>query len=72
MSDEQFEALAELLRMRGSASQEAARLVLVEALSAADAARATGVSPQAVSNAVTTCRRGLSLAQRAAGLDIHS
>ena len=42
MNAAQFEALAELLRMRGGASQEAARLVLVEGIAPAEAARRTG------------------------------
>lgn len=69
MTSKQFSALAELLRLRGGAAQEAARLVLVESLAPSDAARRTGASPQAVSNAVTRCRAGLELARRAAGVD---
>lgn len=68
MTDAQFSALAELLRLRGGDAQEAARLVLVEGLAPSDAARRTGASPQAVSNAVTRCRAGLELARRAAGV----
>lgn len=65
MTEEQFMALAELLRMRGGASQEAARLVLVEGLSTTAAARKVGTSPQGVSNVLASCRRGLELARRA-------
>lgn len=65
MTEEQFMALAELLRMRGGASQEAARLVLVEGLSTTEAARKVGTSPQGVSNVLASCRRGLELARRA-------
>ncbi|WP_003294377.1 hypothetical protein [Stutzerimonas stutzeri] len=67
MTGEQFGALAELLRLRGGASQEAARLVLVEGLAPAEAARQAGTTPQAVSNALASCRRGLELARVAAG-----
>lgn len=67
MTDAQFAALAELLRLRGGASQEAARLVLVEGLAPAEAARRVETSPQAVSNVLASCRRGLELAQRAVG-----
>mgnify|MGYP003594790097 CR=1 FL=1 len=67
MTAGQFAALAELLRLRGGASQEAARLVLVEQLTPAEAARAAGCSPQAVSNVLASCRRGLELAQAAVG-----
>ena len=65
MTEEQFMALAELLRMRGGASQEAARLVLVKGLSTTEAARQVGTSPQGVSNVLASCRRGLELARRA-------
>ena len=58
-------ALAELLRMRGGASQEAARLVLAKGLSTTVAARQVGMSPQGVSNVLASCRRGLELARRA-------
>lgn len=64
ISDDGFEALAELIRLRGGASQEAARLVLVEGVPPGEAAKRTGTSPQAVSNAVASCRRGMRLAQR--------
>ncbi len=62
MNAAQFEALAELLRMRGGASQEAARLVLVEGIAPAEAARRTGIKPQAVNNALNSCQRGIELA----------
>lgn len=67
MSPAQFAALAELLRLRGGASEEVARLVLVEGLTPAEAARQTGASPQAVSNAVSRCRRGMELVAAAYG-----
>lgn len=66
MTLDQFEALAELLRMApGGASREAARLVLVEGISPADASRRTGIRPQSVNNALRSCERGLKLAKRA-------
>lgn len=65
MTDAQFSALAELLRLRGGASQEAARLVLVDGIAPAEAARQAGTTPQATSNALASCRRGLELARRA-------
>ena len=55
-------------RLRRVAAQEAARLVLVEGLAPSEAARQTGASIQAVSNAATRCRDGLALAQQAAGI----
>lgn len=68
MNGEQFAALAELLRLRGGQSQEAARLVLVEGLTPAEAARRAGTTPQAVSNALASCRRGLALAKIVCGV----
>jgi len=68
ITGEQFAALAELLRLRGGASQEAARMVLVEGLAPSDAARRAGTTPQATSNALASCRRGLKLARAAAGV----
>lgn len=68
MTPEQFEALAELLRMRGGASQEAARLVLVDGVAPAEAARRVGIQPQAVNNVLNSCQRGIALARIAAGL----
>lgn len=65
MNAAQFEALAELLRMRGGASQEAARLVLVEGIAPAEAARRTGIKPQAVNNVLNSCQRGIDLLERA-------
>jgi hypothetical protein len=57
MTPERFAALASLIRMRGGRAQDAARLVLVDSLRPIEAARQTGLSPQAVCNAVTRVRR---------------
>lgn len=67
LTPDQFDALAELIRLRGGASQEAARLVLVDGMSPSDAARQVEASPQAVSNVLASCRRGLALVLRASG-----
>ncbi|ODU08013.1 MAG: repressor [Rubrivivax sp. SCN 71-131] len=67
MTAAQFAALAELLRLRGGPAQEGARLVLVDGLAPAEAARWAGLQPSAISNALTRCRTGLRLAQIAAG-----
>lgn len=61
LTADQYEAIATLLRMRDP-SREAARLVLVDGMRPADAARTTGLTPQAVGNAVSRVRRGLDLA----------
>lgn len=63
MTIEQFEALAELLRIRGGASGQAAQLVLVGGLSQAEAGRQTGLSTAGVGNAVRRVRRGFELAK---------
>lgn len=64
MTHAQFDALAELLRLRGGPATDAARLVLVDGLSAPDAAALVGMSRTAVYNAVARCRLGVELAQR--------
>lgn len=64
MTAEQFAALAELIKLRGGASQEAARLVLVDGVIPAEAARRTGLKPSAVSGVVGSCRRGIELARQ--------
>ena len=69
MTADQFAALAELLRLRDGPAQEAARLVLVDGLKPADAARATKVTPQAAGQAVKRARAALKLAQTAAGAE---
>lgn len=69
MTNDQFLALAKLMRMASGPAQEAARLVLVDGLKPADAARATKVTPQAAGQAVKRARAALKLAQTAAGAE---
>lgn len=69
ITESQFEALAELLRLQNGVRREAARLVLVEGLKPADAARQAGTTPQTVNSALVSCRRGLALAHLAVGAD---
>ena len=64
MTAEQFQALAELIKLRGGKSQEAARLVLVADLTPAEAARQAGATPQAVNSVLRSCERGTDLARR--------
>lgn len=52
----QFATLAELLRLRGGASQECARLVLVEGMTVPDAAAQTGLGLRAAYNAAQRVR----------------
>lgn len=68
MTNDQFAALATLMPLHDTPSREAARLVLVDGVRPADAARATGISPAAVSNVVSKCRARLALAQAAVGV----
>ena len=69
MNSDQFQALAQLLRLRQGPQREAARLVLVDGLRQADAARMAGCSPSALGNTLRTCRAGLELARLAIGVD---
>lgn len=68
MTSAQFDALAQLLRLRAGPQQAAARLVLVDGLAPADAARLAGVSPSALGNTLRACSRGLTLARLACGI----
>ena len=67
MTESQFDALAKLLRVRSGLSRDAARLVLVDAQTQADAARQTGLSPAGVGNVLRRFKNGLELAVVAAG-----
>lgn len=67
LTADQFDALATLLRLRDGPVRAAARLVLVEGDSQAEAARRAGTLSQHVNRAVKACRRGLDLARVAAG-----
>ena len=66
MTPDQFQALSQLLRLRQGPQREAARLVLVDGMRQADAARLAGCSASALSNTLRTCRAGLELARLAA------
>ncbi len=63
MTAQQFEALAKLLHLRAGPQQNGARMVPVEGMRPADAVRAVGVSPKALGNTLTACRKGLELAR---------
>lgn len=69
MTNEAFVALAQLLRLRQGPQREAARLVLVDGVRQADAARLEGCSASALGNTLRTCRAGLELARLAIGAD---
>ena len=63
MTDPQFKALAQLLRLRPGPAQDASRLVLVEGISTPDASRAVGMDYRAAHQAVKRARDGLALAR---------
>ena len=67
MYPEQFAALAALMPMRDGAAQACVRLVMVDGMAQADAARQTGLSRQAAHQAVNRAQQKLSLARQAAG-----
>ncbi len=67
MTEAQFDALAQLLRLRPGPAQDAARLVVVQGLPTADAARAVGMDYRAATYAVKRVRAGLELTKIAAG-----
>ena len=64
MTTDQFDALAKLLSLRAGPAREVARLVLVDGMRQADAARMMGLSPAAASNALARVRRGLDLTKQ--------
>lgn len=68
MTTAQFDALAQLMRLRaGSTRRELARLVLVEGLSNAEAAARLGATPQQVYQAVRAARAGVDLVRQVMG-----
>ncbi len=68
MTRRQLDAIAQLLRMQEGPSLDAARLVLLDGLTGAEAARRMGITPSGVSNAVARVREGHALALIAAGV----
>lgn len=65
MTTAQFNALAQLLRVRNGPARAAASLVLVDGLTQAAAARQTGLSASGVGNAIARLKSGLALAEKA-------
>lgn len=69
MPPEQFEALAELMRLRpGNIAREALRLGAVEGLEREQVIEQTGISQQALTNATKRFADALVLAKQAAGV----
>lgn len=62
MTNDQFNALAQLMRLRTGTQQDAARLVLVGGMRQVDAARQLGISTAALGATMRACRRGVALA----------
>lgn len=67
MTDPQFQALAQLLRLRAGSVQEAVRLHLVQGLGVPDAARTAGADYQLALKAVYRVNAGLALVKLVAG-----
>ena len=63
MTNDQFDALAQLMRLRTGSQQGAARLVLVDGMRQVDAARQLGISTAALGATMRSCRRGVALAE---------
>lgn len=63
MTREQFDALAQLMRLRQSASREALRLVLVDGLTHAAAAERAGSIRTDVTRLVSSAKRAIELAR---------
>jgi hypothetical protein len=67
MTSDQFAALAQLLRLWPGPAQDAARLVMVQGVPTADAARAVGMDYRAATYSVKRVKKGLALAKAATG-----
>lgn len=65
VSEAQFTALAELLRLRAGPAQDVARLVLVQGLTVPDAARELGMGYHLAYKAVKRAQDGWALARKA-------
>jgi hypothetical protein len=66
MTESQFSALSQLLRLRQGPARNAARLCLVNGMGVPEASRKVGMSYRAASYAVKRARAGYSLALAAA------
>ena len=65
MTPAQFDAIAQLIRSSTSPSQDGARLVLVDGLAPAEAARQSGCTPQSASNTIRRYRDAATLIESA-------
>jgi flagellar biosynthesis GTPase FlhF len=65
MTEQQFDALAKLNRMRNGPAREACRMVLVDGMGVPDAARAVGMEYRVAHQAVTRAKAAYALALEA-------
>lgn len=72
MKNEQFEALAELMRLRQSPSRDALRLVLVEGSTHALAAEKAGIPRPNVTRQVGSAKRAIALINQFHGNDLNT
>lgn len=63
MTDQQFDALAELVGLRSAQTTAAARLVMVNEVPATTAAATAGCSPSTLGNMLSRLRRATKLAR---------
>lgn len=68
MTADQFDALAELLRLRPGTTHDAVRLHLVQGLSVPEAARSAGAEYRTTWQSVQRAQAGMELVRRAAGV----
>lgn len=66
MTPAQFDALAQLMRLRTSPSREALRMVLVDGITQSAAAHDAGIPASNVSRQVASARKVIALAERLA------
>lgn len=67
MTNAQFEALSEMLRLKPGPTNDAVRLHLVDGLSVPEAARTAGADYRGTTYAVKRALAGLELARRVVG-----
>ena len=65
MTESQFQALADLLRLRPGAAKDAAKLVMVFGMTTPAAAKVTAMPYRAAYNAVQRVKKGLAKAHAA-------
>lgn len=70
MTPDQFAALSQMMRQRpGSKSRRTAELMLLRGMTASEAAREVGITPQTAATTLKACRKMLALAAQALGVE---